>query len=311
MTTRISKIARLPKPIREQLNHRLENGEIGRTILPWLNDLPETKKVMAELFGAKPITHQNLSEWRQGGYRDWLFMQQRLDWFDRLTEQETEMNNHNQTGDAHEVMGNIFLFEISQALTALQSIKNPEKHWARLQILTREFARLQNAFNWSRRVELEWSKYKDKSNSNQPDQPQFEEEDEEEEYFEEKDIEETDEVETNPDEAIANGDPTSPTCAVPSPAANLLPPSLPTEANVTNELACETHALPDTEPTPGAPPSRRPVTLPELPNSQLPNSQPPPAFRTIPPLAPTPTLTRYGPRAAYTPRGRRISYIEG
>jgi hypothetical protein len=40
MITRISKIARLPKTIREQLNHRLDNGEFGKTILPWLNGLP-------------------------------------------------------------------------------------------------------------------------------------------------------------------------------------------------------------------------------------------------------------------------------
>ncbi len=71
-TTRISKISRLPHPIREQLNHRLQNGEMGRTLVKWLNEQPETKTVMTELFNGNSITHQNLSDWRRTGYQDWL-----------------------------------------------------------------------------------------------------------------------------------------------------------------------------------------------------------------------------------------------
>jgi hypothetical protein len=159
MTTRLSKIARLPAKTREELNRRLHDGELSRTILPWVNNLPKTQAVMAELFNGKPITHQNLSEWRHTGYQDWLFHQQRIDWFNRLEEQTDDIQKFDRRCDGYETMGAFFLFEIGQALNALQTIKNPRERCAELQNLTREFARLQNAYNWSRRVCLEWEKH--------------------------------------------------------------------------------------------------------------------------------------------------------
>jgi hypothetical protein len=172
MITRISKIARLPKDIREQLNRRLENGDIGRTILPWLNELPETKKILADLFAGNAVTHQNLSEWRRGGYQDWLLHQQRLEWFDRLSENEIEINQHDQCGDAYETTANFFLFEIGQAVASLPRIKNPDERCARLQNLNREFARLQNSYNWSRRVQLDWDKWNDQFETDDGPQPE-------------------------------------------------------------------------------------------------------------------------------------------
>jgi hypothetical protein len=69
---RIGKIARLPGGIRSQLNSRLHNGDVGRQIVPWLNSLPEVKRVLAQQFEGRPITEQNLSDWRLGGYEEWL-----------------------------------------------------------------------------------------------------------------------------------------------------------------------------------------------------------------------------------------------
>ena len=75
MTTRRGKIARLPLPIREELNTRLCNGEPGTDVLPWLNGLPAVQEVLAAHFKGKPIAPCNLSEWRKGGYADWLLRQ--------------------------------------------------------------------------------------------------------------------------------------------------------------------------------------------------------------------------------------------
>ena len=69
---RVGKIARLPEPVREELNERLHRGELGRECVEWLNFLPEVQAVLARDFGGRPILAQNLSEWRHGGYRDWL-----------------------------------------------------------------------------------------------------------------------------------------------------------------------------------------------------------------------------------------------
>jgi len=71
-TTRKGKIARLPQELREQLNRRLQNGELGRPLVDWLNSLPEVRAIVAAKFGGRPIREQNLSEWRKGGYCEWL-----------------------------------------------------------------------------------------------------------------------------------------------------------------------------------------------------------------------------------------------
>ena len=69
--TRTGKIARLPVEIRHQLNRRLQDGKPGKQLVVWLNSLPEVRAVLKEEFGARPITEQNLSEWKLGGYADW------------------------------------------------------------------------------------------------------------------------------------------------------------------------------------------------------------------------------------------------
>src|SRR6266850_3985206 len=71
-TSRIGKIARLPYSIREQLNLKLHDGIPAKSILPWLNSLPRSQSILAADFDSRPITKQNLSEWKQGGFRDWL-----------------------------------------------------------------------------------------------------------------------------------------------------------------------------------------------------------------------------------------------
>src|SRR5258708_4747582 len=70
-TTRIGKIARLPKEIRNELNERLQDGERGVDLVVWLNDLPKVQETLAQFFHGRPVTEQNLSEWRWGGYNDW------------------------------------------------------------------------------------------------------------------------------------------------------------------------------------------------------------------------------------------------
>lgn len=76
--TRVGKIAHLPREIRELLNRRLLDGETGRQLVAWLNSLPEVQAVMHRDFDGRAITEQNLSEWRQGGYREWFNHQEAM-----------------------------------------------------------------------------------------------------------------------------------------------------------------------------------------------------------------------------------------
>jgi uncharacterized protein YukE len=72
MNTRNGKIARLPCFVRDELNERLKHSEESPQLLAWLNALPEVKKVIRDNFAGAPISKQNLSEWRQGGFQEWL-----------------------------------------------------------------------------------------------------------------------------------------------------------------------------------------------------------------------------------------------
>ena len=89
--TRNGKIARIPRQIRETLNQRLLNGEQGIKLVKWLNSLMDVKMMLEDEFGDRPITEQNLSEWKQGGYQEWLRHQDELDLARTLTEQGTAL----------------------------------------------------------------------------------------------------------------------------------------------------------------------------------------------------------------------------
>jgi hypothetical protein len=71
MQTGNGKIANLPAEIREELNYRLNDGEPGNELVEWLNAKPEVMKVINDLFDGRPISEQNLSQWRTHGYRVW------------------------------------------------------------------------------------------------------------------------------------------------------------------------------------------------------------------------------------------------
>src|SRR6266436_7756942 len=88
--TRNGKIARLPLAVREELNRRLDEGEQGKKLVAWLNELPAVQAIVATEFGGKPIREQNLSEWKRRGYRDWLAKQEALEIAERLREDAKE-----------------------------------------------------------------------------------------------------------------------------------------------------------------------------------------------------------------------------
>jgi hypothetical protein len=70
--TRNGKIARLPLTIRDELNQRLLNGEQGKQLVEWLNGLPQVQAVLKATFEGRPITEDNVSAWKIGGYASWV-----------------------------------------------------------------------------------------------------------------------------------------------------------------------------------------------------------------------------------------------
>ena len=90
-TARNGKIAKLPRPIRDEINRRLDAGQSIVSIAEQLNQLPQVKAILDTHFGGRPIKQNNLSEWKAGGYRDWQLRQE-------LLHQQSEL-----AADAHEM----------------------------------------------------------------------------------------------------------------------------------------------------------------------------------------------------------------
>jgi hypothetical protein len=143
-TTRVGKIARLPKTIREELNRRLENGELAKTILAWLNQLPEVQKLITDQFGGHPIRAQNISQWRAGGYLDWQrhqLLREQTRW---TAEQAAELGI-NTTGASISIaedIATVISAELALHVHDLGAIKNPKQRFRRFRMLSRELSRL-------------------------------------------------------------------------------------------------------------------------------------------------------------------------
>jgi hypothetical protein len=83
---RQGKIAKLPFRLRKQVCERLHDGQLSPEILSWLNAQPEAIAVWQRDFEGVPCSPQNLSEWRLGGYKDYLRDREEIDNIKALTD---------------------------------------------------------------------------------------------------------------------------------------------------------------------------------------------------------------------------------
>lgn len=173
-TTRTGKIARLPHAIREQLNRRLQDGQQAKPILKWLNSLPKVRAVLAAEFDGRPLNPQNLSEWKNGGYRDW---QVRLDVLDLAKSLEDKQ------GFGQKAVKRPFTDQLAHWLTLRYAAAahalatnhpNPKTQWNRLRELCADVTRLRGGDLHAERLRLErdWLAF-EKSVSEQRTEKQF------------------------------------------------------------------------------------------------------------------------------------------
>jgi hypothetical protein len=99
MSTHNGKIGRLPSEIREQLNQRLFDGETASSLLPWLNSLPAMQTILASRFAGEPVSEQNLSQWRIGGYVQWQKQQERRAIVAELAAEDRELDAESATSE--------------------------------------------------------------------------------------------------------------------------------------------------------------------------------------------------------------------
>ena len=106
---------------------------------------------MAALFAGKLIRPQNLSEWKQGGYRDWLLQQEALSLARQLTQDAAHLHSHLSVADflAHSIAARYAL-----AACALPEQDGPEQ-WRRLRELCADAVQLRRGDHAAERLRLD------------------------------------------------------------------------------------------------------------------------------------------------------------
>ena len=148
--TRTGKIARLPHAIREQLNQRLRDGELGKTLAPWLNSLPEVQTVLAADFAGQPISPQNLSEWRRGGYKEWALQQEALAMIQTISADTDALK----AATPDPLTDKLALWLVARYAVAAKSLKGTGD-WHRLRELCFDLVLLRKGDHSAARLEIE------------------------------------------------------------------------------------------------------------------------------------------------------------
>jgi len=153
MKTRLGKIARLPRLIREQLNERIQDGEAGPALLEWLNSLSDVREVLAREFEGKPINAPNLTAWRQGGYTDWVTQGEVLELSQRLEEEVWDIDVEER--EIRKPLSVLLLkWLTARYMVASRQPLQGEEGWKRLRELCVDLARLRRMEDQERRLRM-------------------------------------------------------------------------------------------------------------------------------------------------------------
>lgn len=169
--TRNGKIARLPKAIRDRLNQQILDGVPGKDLVNWLNGINEVVDILVQKFNTDRITEQNLSEWKQGGYQDWLKHQERRDWVRRLSDEAEDVAEDSGLMPWMERVGALFEVVLGKVVEQQleQTIETPEQ-MAELITLSRELARHRQLSQEAARLKADLVKKQQEKPQDQDDQ---------------------------------------------------------------------------------------------------------------------------------------------
>ena len=142
-TTHVGKIGRLSKYFRDEIGRRIEDGEPGKDIVNWLNEHSRVQELLKGQFGGRPITEQNLSEWKQTGHPEWLRREEARLFVTRLTEQSDDLDEATDGLEISDRFASVLAAELARlAMTLLEKETDPEKRWQRLCGVHRELSQL-------------------------------------------------------------------------------------------------------------------------------------------------------------------------
>ena len=160
--TRLGKIARLSREIREELNVRLQNGEVGRKLVEWLNGLPAAQAVLAENFGGRAISTQNLSEWKQGGYEDWVRHQENCAYAAMLTEMSSDLEEEAGETRLEERLAAPMAMALARLLREAEESPAGAKRHRMILDVARQLSQLRREGHQAERVRLERERWEQK-----------------------------------------------------------------------------------------------------------------------------------------------------
>ncbi|HUB87498.1 MAG TPA: hypothetical protein VMB22_06365 [Verrucomicrobiae bacterium] len=142
-TTHVGKIGRLLKCTRDELGRRIEDNEPGKELVNWLNGLSDVQEILNEQFGGRPITEQNLSEWKQTGHPEWFRQEQTRSLVSTLTEQSDDLNEAADGQEISDRFAGMFAAELIWLITSrLEKETDPEKRWKIICEAHRELSQL-------------------------------------------------------------------------------------------------------------------------------------------------------------------------
>jgi len=143
VVSRNGKIARLPRKVREELNECLQEGRDGKGLLRWLNSLDEVKDVLDDHFEGSPISAQNLSQWRQGGYVEWLAGQERRDAVRTLVDETEQLEAEAEGVKISHRLATLLSAELQVSIMAMLALPcTHEERWKRLEPMMRSLGLL-------------------------------------------------------------------------------------------------------------------------------------------------------------------------
>jgi hypothetical protein len=158
--TRTGKIARLPINIRHKLNTRLDNGDLGATLVEWLNSQKEVRGVLAAHFDSRPINEQNLTEWKQGGFLDWQRQQEACERVRGLVELSDELDDTAGRRTISNRLAGVLAAELAAEVSKrLDETTDPRERWQYLCDALRQLKDLRQGDQIAARAKMEFERW--------------------------------------------------------------------------------------------------------------------------------------------------------
>ncbi|MBW8864768.1 MAG: hypothetical protein JF609_07570, partial [Verrucomicrobia bacterium] len=119
--------------------------------MAWLNELPAAQALLAAEFGGAAINEQNLTNWKQGGYRDWR-LQQEVQAFAQQTAGTAAALTTEQ-------LTTILAVRYVAVIREWQQSPMPmERRWRQMRMILQDVMKMRREEHREQRLELDWER---------------------------------------------------------------------------------------------------------------------------------------------------------